>query len=254
MAHTHPAPVLSHGVREKLIIALDVPTAAEARDVVAELKGAVGAFKVGLQLFTACGPGLVRELADSGAKIFLDLKYHDIPNTVAAAAAEATRLGVWMFNVHAAGGSEMMLRTVDAVEQTSSAEGLGRPLVIAVTVLTSSDDSVLAETGIGGDAASAAVRLARLAADNGLDGVVASPRDVAAIKGEVDRPGFLAITPGIRPFAATGDDQKRVTTFRQALANGSDHVVVGRPVLQAADKLRMIDEMVAEANRTGSDD
>lgn len=229
------------GIRDRIIVALDVDSASAARGIASELKGQVGAFKVGLQLFTVAGPQFVRELVESGEKIFLDLKFHDIPNTVAKASVEAAKLGVWMFNVHAAGGREMMERAVAEVNEVCN-----RPLIIAVTVLTSSSGATLAEIGVHRDLGLQVASLAKLAAECGLDGVVASPHEVKAVYGAVEKPGFLTVTPGIRPTLATQDDQKRVTTFGQALANGSSYVVIGRPITQASDRSRAVEEIVAE--------
>src|SRR5437899_2372494 len=168
--------------KDRIIVALDVATAAEAREIVAELHERVGAFKIGLQLFASSGPGLVREFTGAGLKIFLDLKFHDIPNTVVGAAVEAARLGVWMFNVHALGGSEMMRRAADEVRAVCSRENIVKPLVIGVTVVTSATGETLREVGISDDLETEVVRLARLAADCGLDGVVASPHEVESVK------------------------------------------------------------------------
>lgn len=235
--------------KDRLIIALDVPTAAAAREIVADLREDVGAFKVGLQLFTAAGPEFVHGLAASGVKVFLDLKFHDIPNTVAMASVEAARLGVWMFNVHAAGGGEMMRRTVDEVRSVCIGAGVPVPKIIAVTVLTSSDQTTLGEIGVDSAVGDQVRRLARLAADSGMDGVVASPNEVSLIRDVVSSEGFLIVTPGIRPVAATSDDQKRVTTFARAIANGSDHVVVGRPITQAVNRRDAVRLMLAEAEQ-----
>lgn len=235
--------------RERIIVALDVPTAAEALEVVGELNGSAGAFKVGSQLFTAAGPSFVRELAAAGHRVFLDLKFHDIPNTVANAAIEAARLGVWMLNVHALGGGEMMKRTVGAVREVCETENIARPLVVGVTVLTSSGTGTLSDVGIGGSLSEAVVRLAKLASSSGLDGVVASPQEVKAVRGAVSEAGFLLVTPGIRPAGATVDDQRRVTTFAQAIGAGSDFVVIGRPVLAAHDRRAALENIVAELDQ-----
>ncbi len=232
--------------KDRIIVALDVHDAAAARSIVAELKDSVGAFKIGLQLFTAEGPSFVRELTGSGAKIFLDLKFHDIPNTVAMAAVEAARLGVWMFNVHAAGGSEMMRQTVVEVRNACERERIAVPKIIAVTVLTSSDGNALAETGIETPVEEQVVRLAKLAHDSGMNGVVASANEAAAIRSAVDDPDFLIVTPGIRPVDATNDDQKRVMTFGRAVAAGSDYAVIGRPITQAADMRAAVETILAE--------
>jgi orotidine-5'-phosphate decarboxylase len=232
--------------RERIIVALDVDSIDAAREISSELQGRVGAFKIGLQLFTAAGPDLVREFAEAGVKIFLDLKFHDIPNTVAQASVEAVRLGVWMFNVHTFGGGEMLKQAVSAVNVTCECEKLRRPLIIGVTVLTSSNDGAINEIGLSGDVESQVVRLARLAANCGLDGVVSSPREVAAVRNAVPDSCFLTVTPGIRPSSATDDDQKRVTTFGRAIAAGSNYVVIGRPIVQAKDRVAALEQIVAE--------
>ena len=233
-------------IRDRIIVALDVESADAAREISNELLGHIGAFKIGLQLFTAAGPAIVREFAEAGKKIFLDLKFHDIPNTVAKASVEAARLGVWMFNIHASGGGEMMRRAANEVNETCDAERIKRPLMIGVTVLTSSNDETLTEIGVEGNAESHAVRLARLTARSGLDGVVASPHEVEAVKDAIDRKDFLVVTPGIRPTFATGDDQKRVTTLGEACALGSDYVVIGRPITQAKDRLEAVERLICE--------
>ena len=233
--------------RERLIVALDVETAGDAESIVRELSGSVGAFKIGLQLFTAEGPAFVRRLVDSGAKVFLDLKFHDIPNTVAKASLEAARLGVWMFNVHASGGREMMRRTITEVSEDCDRRGVVAPKVIAVTVLTSSDASTLSEIGVGSTTDEQVLRLAELTATSGLDGVVASAREAKAIRGSANIDGnFLIVTPGIRPPSATNDDQKRVMTPSEAIANGSDYLVIGRPITAAADRLIAVQSIVSE--------
>lgn len=232
--------------KDRILIALDVPTSDAALQIVSELGDSVGGYKVGLQLFASAGPALVKELVGSGRKIFLDLKFHDIPNTVAMAAVEAARLGVWMFNVHAAGGREMMLRCVDDVRTVCEREGRDLPKMIAVTVLTSSDGNSLKETGIESPVEEQVVRLAKLTNECGLDGVVASPNEVLSIRNAVSNEKFLLVTPGIRPVSATKDDQKRVTTFREALANGSDYVVIGRPITGSPDRLQAVADILAE--------
>jgi orotidine-5'-phosphate decarboxylase len=235
----------------KLIVALDVDTAQKARSLVSALRGVAGMFKIGSQLFTAAGPDLVREIISSGERVFLDLKYHDIPNTVAQAGVEATRLGVTIFNLHAAGGSEMMQRTAEAVSTCAEAEGLTRPLVIAVTVLTSANDAALREVGHNATAADLVPRLASLAEESGMDGVVASPQEVAMVRSVVKRRDFVVVTPGIRPRDAEMSDQKRVTTPREAILAGADYIVVGRPILEAPDPAQaarqILDEMESSA-------
>jgi orotidine-5'-phosphate decarboxylase len=201
-------------------------------------------FKIGSQLFTAAGPDLVRELVDSGERVFLDLKFHDIPNTVAAAAVEATRLGVSIFNVHAAGGSEMMRRTANAVAECAAAEGRSRPSVIAVTVLTSADAATLAEVGYSSTPDELVPQLALLAETSGMDGVVASPREVGLVRAAVSRAGFIIVTPGARPTGATLFDQKRVSTPRESILAGADYVVVGRPILEAPDPAQTAQKII----------
>lgn len=233
--------------KDRLIVALDVKTADEAQHLVDMLRGIAGMFKIGSQLFTATGPTFVRELVGSGERVFLDLKFHDIPNTVAAAGVEATRLGVTIFNVHAAGGSEMMRRTVAAVAESAHAEGLTRPSIIAVTVLTSADEMTLAEVGWSTTPEDLVSRLSLLAEAAGMDGVVASPREVGIVRSAVKKPGFIVVTPGVRPEGASRGDQSRVTTPREAITAGADYLVVGRPVIEAPDPakaaLKIIDEM-----------
>jgi orotidine-5'-phosphate decarboxylase len=236
--------------KDRIIVALDVTTAADAREIVADLSDVVGTFKVGSQLFTSAGPGFVKELVESGKRVFLDLKFHDIPNTVANAAVEAARAGVWMFNIHALGGSEMMRRTVEAVRRACESEGLVLPLIIAVTVLTSSGDETLAEIGIDDTCENEVVRLAKLAASCGLDGVVASPHEVSAIRSAVDREDLVIVTPGIRTASATIDDQRRVTTIAEAFASGSSYVVIGRPIIAAGDRVAAAKRFVEEAETT----
>ena len=232
--------------KDKLIVALDVDDPNKALELVQVLKGRVGMFKVGSQLFTAAGPKLVREIVNSGERVFLDLKFHDIPNTVAAAGVEATRLGVSIFNIHAAGGSEMMRRTAESVSECAAAEGIVRPIVIAVTVLTSSSASTLAETGYKTEPAELVRRFALLAEASGMDGVVASPQEVELIRSVVKKPEFVVVTPGVRPEGTAQADQKRVTTPREAIQAGADYLVVGRPILDAPDPVRAAERIIQE--------
>lgn len=232
--------------KDQLIIALDVETGAEAISLFEELNPYAGAFKVGLQLFTAEGPELVRKLVNAGAKVFLDLKFHDIPNTVARAAVEAARLGVWMFNVHAGGGSEMMKSAAGEMAEACERGSIPRPKMIAVTVLTSSNVDTLRETGIETEPEKQVVRLARLTSECGLDGVVASPREIAAIRSGIKSDDFLIVTPGIRPVFATRDDQKRVMTPAEALREGASYLVIGRPITAAPDRARAAEKIINE--------
>jgi orotidine-5'-phosphate decarboxylase len=232
--------------KNKLIVALDVETAREALNLFSALKDVAGMFKIGSQLFTASGAGLVREIVTAGGRIFLDLKFHDIPNTVAAAGVEAARLGVSIFDVHACGGSEMMRRTAEAVAETALREGINRPLIIGITVLTSMDDSTLAETGFSSSTTEQVSRMARLADESGLDGVVASPHEVKLVRETVGRNNFVIVTPGVRPSGAANDDQRRVMTPTDAVRAGADYLVVGRPILKATDPALAAHQIVEE--------
>jgi orotidine-5'-phosphate decarboxylase len=231
---------------DQLLIALDVESASKAVVLADALRGIAGGFKIGSRLFTSEGPGIVRALVDKGDRVFLDLKFHDIPNTVAQAVAAATSLGVWMVNVHAAGGTRMMAAARDAAKETAAREGRPAPLVIAVTVLTSMTPDALAETSFGASRLTAGagsalleqvVRLARLAESAGLDGVVASPQETATLRKSSGQ-GFAIVTPGIRgggAVAGSRDDQERTMSAAEALAAGASYIVVGRPIIAAAD-------------------
>jgi orotidine-5'-phosphate decarboxylase len=232
--------------KDKLIVALDIDNAARALDLFAALRDVVGMFKIGSQLFTAAGPDIVRQIVAKGGRVFLDLKFHDIPNTVAAAGIEATRLGVSIFNVHASGGAEMLKCTAGAVAELADREGLTRPKVIAVTLLTSLDPASLKQLGINEEPSAAVARLARLAADCGLDGVVASPREIAVIRQTISDRDFLIVTPGIRSSNDPSDDQKRTLTAAEAIRAGADYLVVGRPILNAEDPVAAARKVVAE--------
>ena len=232
--------------KDKLIIALDVDSASRALDLFVELRDIAGMFKIGSQLFTAAGPDVVRQIISKGGRIFLDLKFHDIPNTVAAAGVEATRLGVSIFNVHASGGAEMLKRTTAAVNEVSVKEGLVKPRVIAVTLLTSIDQNTLARIGVLDDPRSVVSSWSQLAADCGLDGVVASPQEIEVIRAAVDKPDFVIVTPGIRQAGDAADDQRRVRTAAEAIRAGADYLVVGRPILNAADPAAAANRVVSE--------
>jgi orotidine-5'-phosphate decarboxylase len=215
-----------------ILVALDVDSAEHALALADELRGVVGGFKVGSQLYTAEGPAVVRRLAERGDRVFLDLKFHDIPNTVAGAVAAAGRLGIWMVNVHASGGLDMMRAARDAAAETGRGSGRA-PLVIAVTVLTSLDDARLQQTGVTRPLVDHVAHLAALADQAGLDGVVASPREVERIRADC-RPGFVVVTPGIRSGAGV-DDQARTLTARGAIDAGATYLVIGRPITAAPD-------------------
>jgi orotidine-5'-phosphate decarboxylase len=237
---------MSELARKKLIVALDVETADRALALFEQLRGVVGMFKIGSQLFTAAGPDIVREIVAKGGRIFLDLKFHDIPNTVATAGVEATRLGVSIFNVHASGGVEMMKRTADAVAETAGREGMERPKVIAVTLLTSLDDAALGEIGVDRAAKQLVTHFARAAADSALDGVVASPQEIELIRTAVPRRDFLIVTPGIRSATDAANDQRRTMTAAEAVRAGADHLVVGRPITAAVDRVEAARRIVSE--------
>jgi orotidine-5'-phosphate decarboxylase len=219
---------------DKIIIALDVETLEQASELVTSLSGTVGAFKIGKQLYTRCGPEAVEMVHAAGERVFLDLKYHDIPTTVAKAGCEAARMGVFMFNLHALGGGTMISTTVRAVRELAAKTNSPTPLILAVTVLTSMSETDLAEIGIHEPVEQVVVGLARIAQTAGADGVVASPREIHLIK-EACGPDFVVLTPGIRPAATEQDDQKRTMTPSQAVRAGADFLVIGRPITQAPD-------------------
>lgn len=224
----------------RVIVALDVPTCAEALAIAARLDPARCRLKVGKELFTSAGPALIEQLMAPGFEIFLDLKFHDIPNTVASACRAAARLGVWMLNVHALGGRAMMQAAREAVDAMPH-----RPLLIGVTVLTSMSEADLREVGIADTPAAIVRRLALLAQDCGLDGVVCSAQEAPMLR-ECMRADFKLVTPGIRPAGASSDDQQRITTPAQAVSGGSDYLVIGRPIARAADPLAALDAVNAE--------
>ncbi len=240
---------MNEEARKRLIFALDVDSFEKARDWVEQLHEQVGLFKVGKQLFTRCGPRVVEMIRERGADVFLDLKYHDIPNTVAKAGVEACRLGVGMFNVHALGGLEMMRRTVEEVDAWCAQNLQERPIMLAVTILTSSTEETLRGVGIERPVIEMVPRLARLAKDAGFDGVVASPQEVSLIR-EACGDDFFIVTPGVRPAFAALDDQKRVTTPAEAIRAGASHLVIGRPISAApkpAEAAALILDEIADA-------
>ena len=237
---------------DQLLIALDVASAREALSLADAVRGIAGGFKIGSRLFTSEGPSIVRTIVDRGDRVFLDLKFHDIPHTVATAVAAAAALGVWMVNVHASGGTRMMQAARAAAEETAARAGGKRPLVIAVTVLTSMNAGALAETGVEGPLLDHVVRLAALAQKAGLDGVVASPQEISIIRRHCGS-DFTIVTPGIRGGGAAGtiaargpDDQERTMSAAEAVAAGASYIVVGRPVIAAADPRAAAEQIAAQ--------
>ena len=216
--------------KDRLIVALDVPSAIESQEIIYELGNTVSFYKVGLQLFTSEGPKIVSELVSSGRKVFLDLKLHDIPNTVASAVKAAAELGVSMLTVHAAGGSKMLQEAVQAAKS-----GTHQPTILAVTVLTSFSSSDLKESGVPIDLSQQVLHLAKLAKSAGCGGVVTSPREAAAVRGFLG-PKMAIVTPGIRPVGADAGDQLRIATPSAAVRAGASHLVVGRPILSAPNR------------------
>ena len=233
-------------IRNPLVVALDVDSPAQALALVEQLRGLAGMFKIGKQLFTAAGPDIVRRVVALGERVFLDLKFHDIPNTVAKAGIEAARLGVSIFNVHALGGSQMLRTTAETVGEWATREGAPRPLILGVTVLTSHTQDSLRELGIERPLAEQVVHLAQLCDRAGLDGVVASPQEIAPIRAAVQNPSFAILTPGVRPAGAALNDQARVMTPGEAIKTGATWLVVGRPIIAAPDPAQAAQKIVEE--------
>jgi orotidine-5'-phosphate decarboxylase len=229
--------------RKKIIFALDVDGMAEAERWGEILAPHVGMFKVGKQLFTACGPAVAKSILDRGGEVFLDLKYHDIPNTVAMASIEAARLGVSLFNLHALGGYEMMARTVEALDKEFPNGRTTR--VLAVTILTSSNEETLRGVGIELPVPEMVVKLALLAKRAGIDGVVASPLEIPLIR-QACGDDFLIVTPGVRPASASKDDQKRVMTPAEAVKGGASYLVIGRPISAAQEPILAAEAIISE--------
>lgn len=230
---------------EPLLVALDVDTVEEALVLADGLRGVVGGYKIGSRLFTSRGPAFVQQMVENGDRVFLDLKFHDIPNTVAGAVAAATRLGVWMVNVHASGGDAMMRAAKAAAVEEAHKAGKAVPLVIAVTVLTSFDQAQLAGIGISTPVADQVKRLASLAQAAGLDGVVASPLEIGLIR-EACGKDFAIVTPGIRGAGDAKGDQSRTLSAGQALAAGASHLVVGRPIIADANPRAAAERIATE--------
>lgn len=244
---------LTHHATQRLIFALDVPDLEGARELATQLVGRVGMFKIGLELYTAAGPEAVQMVRETGGEVFLDLKLHDIPATVARSVVAATRLGVKMLTVHASGGARMMASAVQSLREAAvDAEG-PQPQIIAVTALTSLNARDLTQIGLGESAAAVVERLARLAGAAGVDGVVASPHEVEFLR-QVLGPEATIVTPGVRPTwdersSATGDDQSRVATPAEAIASGADYLVVGRPIREADDPSQAADRILEDISR-----
>lgn len=230
----------SSGMRERLIVALDVPNASAAQALVQRIGIAAGIYKVGLQLFTAEGPGFVRDLVRSGRNVFLDLKLHDIPNTVSHAVKNAVDLGVHMLTVHATGGTAMLRAATEAAG--------GKLNILAVTVLTSLTDEDMDETGISGRVTDQALRMAALAQNAGCQGIVSSPREALLIRKSLGE-GFAIVTPGIRPAGSDSNDQQRIATPASAIENGASHIVVGRPITHATDPAQAARAIISEMEK-----
>lgn len=224
----------------RIIVALDFPVEAPALELVSGLDPKLCRLKVGKEMFTRLGPAFVEKLTTKGFDVFLDLKFHDIPNTVAAACAAAADLGVWMVNIHTSGGRKMMETARERLEKLSS-----RPLLIGVTILTSLGQEDIAEVGYSGTPAENVVRLGMLADSSGLDGIVCSPLEAAEVRPKVNQ-DFLLVTPGVRPASASKDDQKRVMTPLDALNNGADMLVIGRPITAAENPLQSLQDIQKE--------
>jgi orotidine-5'-phosphate decarboxylase len=234
---------------EKIIMALDVPSADAALRIAQTLRGHVGMFKVGKEIFTAEGPAVVRKLLADGHKVFLDLKFHDIPNTVRAAAQQAAALGASLLTIHASGGRKMISAAAEGVRAAAGSRGAGQTTrVLAVTALTSLGPEDLAEIGMQGSPEEVVLRLAKLAQSAGADGVVASPREIEAIRNACG-PNFLIVTPGIRPASGTADDQARTATPESAIRAGADYLVIGRPITAVEDPVAAADAIAAEMEK-----
>ncbi len=236
----------SLSVKQRLVLALDVDDFRSAEKLVNLLKDYIGVFKVGSQLFTSEGTKIIDMINKAKARIFLDLKFHDIPNTVKGAAESATKLGVYMFNVHASGGYEMMKAAADAAKETSTRLGIKKPLILGVTVLTSINQEILEkEIGVNKTVKEQVVHLAKLAKSAGLEGVVASPQEIREIRNACGD-DFIILTPGIRPAGQELNDQKRIMTPKQALKQGADFIVIGRPIRNAENPAEAARSIIKE--------
>jgi len=239
---------MSQAPRDRIYVALDTPSIEKAETWAGALKGLVGGMKVGKEFFTAQGPAGVRRISELGMPVFLDLKFHDIPNTVAGAVRSAIPLGLKILNVHASGGRTMMETAINTAQEEAENQGIERPLLLAVTVLTSMDRSDLAGIGVDAEPIDQVKRLARLTQDSGLDGVVCSAAEIEVLRAECG-PDFKLLTPGIRPAWSVAGDQKRVVTPADAVKRGSDFLVIGRPITGADDPAdaakRIADELAS---------
>ncbi len=241
-------PLDKGSLAEKIIVALDVDNEEDAYELVRHLSPPINYFKVGLKLFVSCGPRILTGLKKFGVRIFLDLKFHDIPNTVASTAEAVVRHGVDMFNIHLSGGRDMIVRTVEAVENVSHKLGVSPPLIVGVTVLTSFSEKMLREeAGVERNLEQHVIHLAQMARESGLNGIVASPREASMIRQNIGN-DFVVVTPGVRPLWAVSGDQQRILTPRRAIEDGADYLVIGRPIIEhpspreAAEKI--LDEII----------
>jgi len=230
---------------DRLIVALDVDTEEKAVKLVQTLKNDVKIFKIGLELFGSCGPAIIKKIKGIGCEVFLDLKFHDIPNTAAKASRVATRSGAYMFNVHALGGYDMMKAAAEACRDEAKKLKIEKPKVLAVTILTSMDENALKKAGMDDNMENQVLRLASLAKEAGLDGVVASPKEAKVIRQTIGA-DFLIVTPGVRPSSAEVNDQKRAATPEEAVISGADFIVVGRPVTEAEDPVSAVKGILQE--------
>lgn len=230
---------------EQLIVALDVDNEKKTLELVNALRPYVKFFKIGLELFSSCGPQIVEKVKKNEAGVFLDLKLHDIPTTVAKTALSLMRLGADIINVHASGGYDMMKKTADVIKDEAVRSNRKIPKVIAVTVLTSMDEKSLKKIGVNDNMENHVLKLARLAKDSGLDGVVAAPSEIKAIRKELGEE-FLIVTPGVRPVWAAKNDQKRIATPKEAIDNGASFIVVGRPIVESSDPVEAARKILDE--------
>jgi orotidine-5'-phosphate decarboxylase len=235
----------TNNIKDRIIVALDLDSEEKAFALVNQLRGKVGMFKIGSQLFTACGPSLVEKIINQGEKVFLDLKFHDIPNTVSSAAIEAARMGVSMLNLHAVGGLEMMQKTVADINQYCKNEAKKKPIILAVTILTSINQAMLDSLGFRVTITDQVIKLAQLAQQARCDGVVCSAHEVLLLRQNLGQ-DFILVTPGIRPSWSSTDDQKRINTPVEALAKGADYLVIGRPISKAENPIEAVTKIITE--------